>query len=58
VPGSIRRSRRSSDNVARLRVVWRRPHLDPALLEANPRLRPGNNFRSTPIMVGGVLYAE
>ena len=48
----------TKDNVARLRVVWRRPHLDQALLKANPRLRPSNNFRSTPIMVDGVLYAS
>jgi quinoprotein glucose dehydrogenase len=48
----------TKENVARLRVAWRRPHLDPSLLDTNPRLRPGNNFRSTPIMVGGVLYAS
>ena len=48
----------TKENVAQLRVVWRRPQLDRTLLEANPRLRPANNFRSTPIMVGGVLYAS
>jgi quinoprotein glucose dehydrogenase len=46
------------DNVSRLQVVWRRPYLDPALARANPELRPANNFRSTPIMVGGTLYAS
>ena len=45
-------------NVASLGVAWRRPQLDPALLAANPRVRPANNFRSTPIMVGGLLYAS
>ena len=48
----------TKDNVARLRIAWRRPQVDPSLLEQNPKLRPGNNFRSTPIMVGGVLYAS
>jgi quinoprotein glucose dehydrogenase len=48
----------TKDNVARLRVAWRRPHLDPSLLAINPGLRPGSNFRSTPIMVGGLLYAS
>jgi quinoprotein glucose dehydrogenase len=46
------------DNVARLRIAWRRPQLDPSLLALNPRLQAANNFRSTPIMVGGVLYAS
>ena len=47
------------DNVSTLRIAWRRPQLDPAiaaLLPANFRL--SNNFRSTPIMVRGVLYAS
>jgi quinoprotein glucose dehydrogenase len=48
----------TKDNVARLRIAWRRPAVDPAVLERNPKLRPANNFRSTPIMVGGLLYAS
>src|SRR5262245_8459829 len=47
------------ENVSTLRIAWRRPQLDPsiaALLPANFRL--SNNFRSTPIMVHGVLYAS
>jgi quinoprotein glucose dehydrogenase len=48
----------TKDNITRLRIAWRRPQLDPSLLAINPRLRPGNNFRSTPIMVGGMLYAS
>jgi quinoprotein glucose dehydrogenase len=44
-------------NVARLRVLWRRPALDAAIVAAAPRLRAGRNFRSTPLMVGGVLFA-
>jgi len=50
----------NKDNVAKLRVAWRRPHIDPELLagyQGQP-LRLSNNFRSTPIMVNGVLYAS
>jgi quinoprotein glucose dehydrogenase len=44
------------DNVARLRVAWRHPQVDPAILAANPQLRLSNRYMATPIMVGGVLY--
>jgi quinoprotein glucose dehydrogenase len=44
-------------NVNTLRIAWRRPQVDPSLLQrGNVRLL--NNFRSTPIMVDGVLYAS
>ncbi len=43
-------------NVSELEIVWRRPGLDPELREAFPGLRPDRNLRSTPIMVGGMLY--
>src|SRR6187200_1876916 len=44
-------------NVAQLRIAWRRPQVSAEFLAANPKLRLSNNYRSTPIMVGGVLYA-
>ncbi len=44
-------------NVTNLRVVWRRPALDAAVVAAAPRLRARANFHSTPLMVGGVLFA-
>src|SRR5512147_691814 len=44
-------------NVARLGIVWRRPAVDAAVTAAAPRVRVGANFHSTPLMVGGVLYA-
>src|SRR5438094_660942 len=45
--------------VSRLRVAWRRPHIDPRLLDGlKTPIRLSNNFRSTPIMAGGVLYAS
>ena len=48
----------SKDNVTKLAVAWRRPAVDPAFTAANPTLRFANNFRSTPIMVGGLLYVS
>jgi quinoprotein glucose dehydrogenase len=44
-------------NVAQLRVVWRRPALDAAVIAAAPRVRATANLRGTPLMVGGVLFA-
>ena len=44
-------------NISKLRVAWRRPQIDPSVLAASPGLRLTNNYRSTPIMVDGVLYA-
>src|SRR5262245_20830061 len=46
----------NKDNVAKLRVVWRHPQADPAVLASNPDLRLSNRYMATPIMVGGVLY--
>ena len=39
------------------RIVWRRPALDPELREAFPGLRPSAYLKSTPVIVGDVLYA-
>ena len=44
-------------NVGELKIAWRQAGVDPALKEAFPDLRVSGNFRSTPIMVNGVLYA-
>ncbi len=44
-------------NVARLTVAWRRAGVDPGLKQQFPDLRVSGNFRSTPIMINGVLYA-
>jgi glucose dehydrogenase len=43
-------------NVARLRVAWRHPHVDPAVRAANPDLTVSNRYMSTPIYVDGLLY--
>jgi len=45
-------------NVKNLRVLWRRPAVDPKLKEQFPKLRMNNYLRATPTMAGGVLYAE
>ena len=45
------------ENVSNLRIVWRRPAVDPSLTVRDPGLRFSNNFRSTPLMVNGVLYS-
>ena len=44
-------------NVGQLKVAWRQPGFDPSLKEAFPELRVSGNFRSTPLMINGVLYA-
>ena len=46
------------DNVGNLRVLWRRPGVDPQITEAFPDLNPHNYLQSTPLMIGGVLYAS
>ena len=45
-------------NVSQLKIAWRRPQIDPALTASEPNLRLSNNFRATPIMVDGVMYAS
>ena len=48
----------SADTVHDLAIVWRRPAVDATLHTRWPDLRYSNNLRSTPVMVGGVLYAS
>src|SRR6185436_18481494 len=45
------------DNVKNLKVLWRRPAVDPKLPQQFPKLRINNYLRATPTMIGGVLYA-
>ena len=47
----------NKSNVANLKIAWRRPQVDASLLQGQS-IRLLNNFRSTPIMVDGVLYAS
>lgn len=59
-PGSTKYAavdRISASNVAKLTVAWRRPAVDAALRKLDPSLTFSNNFRATPLMIGGVLYS-
>jgi quinoprotein glucose dehydrogenase len=58
-PGATRYSplaQIDKSNVGGLRVVWRHPQADPAILEANPDLALNNRWMVTPIYVDGLLY--
>jgi len=48
----------NKSNVSQLQIAWRHPALSDAFKAANPQVRLFNNFRATPIMVNGVLYAS
>jgi quinoprotein glucose dehydrogenase len=45
------------DNVSRLRIAWRRPGIDKSLSGKTPGRSYAGDFRSTPLMIRGVLYA-
>jgi len=45
------------NNVANLRIAWRRPAVDPQLATRDPASRVQNNFRASPLMIGGILYS-
>jgi quinoprotein glucose dehydrogenase len=44
-------------NVSRLQIAWRRPGVDASIVAKDATLTYSNNFRASPIMVGGVLYS-
>src|SRR5688500_14078446 len=48
----------NATNVANLRIAWRRSAVADELRAEQPDLRYGNSFRSTPLMIAGVLYAQ
>ncbi len=47
----------NADNVKNLKVVWRRPGVDPSLKQKFPDLNPSHYYKATPIMVDGVVYS-
>ena len=57
---NTRRSIKSTKTTSRrLKIAWRHPARgSPRFTAANPTCGCSNNFRATPIMVGGVLYAS
>ncbi|MEQ1908441.1 MAG: pyrroloquinoline quinone-dependent dehydrogenase, partial [Vicinamibacterales bacterium] len=44
-------------NISQLRLAWRRPSVDASVMSKAPDLSYSNNFRATPLMIGGVLYS-
>lgn len=46
----------NSETIKRLKVVWRAPAVDPALLAKYPTLSPSNNFRNAPLVIDDVMY--
>ncbi|MGE3511584.1 MAG: PQQ-binding-like beta-propeller repeat protein [Vicinamibacterales bacterium] len=48
----------NKDTVSQLQVVWRRPAVADEIRARSPKLTVSSNLRSTPIMIGGVLYAS
>ena len=48
----------NASTIARLKVAWRAPALDPALRAENPTLVPSNNFRNAPLIAGGMMYVS
>jgi quinoprotein glucose dehydrogenase len=46
------------NNVSRLRIAWRRPAVDPALVHGAPDFSYSHDFRATPLMIDGVLYGS
>lgn len=45
-----------ASNVSRLRIAWRHPQADPAVLAANPDITLTNRYMATPIYVDGALF--
>ncbi|MGA0607368.1 PQQ-binding-like beta-propeller repeat protein [Phenylobacterium sp. VNQ135] len=45
-------------NVKGLKVLWTRPGVDPAFMAKHPDAEAGKYFQATPLMIGGVLYAQ
>src|SRR5438552_10314007 len=48
----------TKSNVKNLRVAWRRPAVAPEFTAEHANLKFSNLFRSTPLMINGVLYAS
>src|SRR5437762_5693526 len=48
----------NKNNVRNLKVAWRRPAAADEFRQRRPGLLVPNNFRSTPLMINGVLYAS
>jgi quinoprotein glucose dehydrogenase len=47
----------NKENVARLRVAWRRPAVDSSISAKVKDFSFSHDFRATPLMIGGTLYS-
>ena len=45
-------------NVKNLKIVWRRPAVDPELTQKYPKLTATNYYRATPLIADGQLYMQ
>ena len=48
----------NKDNVAQLKIAWRRPAVDSSLAQKKPDLAVPRDFRATPLMVSGTLFSS
>jgi glucose dehydrogenase len=48
----------NAKNAGTLRIAWRHPAVAPEVQRSYPELNVPRNFRSTPLMANGVLYAS
>src|SRR6185436_551210 len=48
----------NKENVSRLRIAWRRPAVDRSLAAGVDAFTFSSDFRSTPLMIDGVLYSS
>jgi len=46
----------NAGNIGKLKVVWRAPAIDPAVVAQTPGLQLSNNFRHAPLVIDGVMY--
>ena len=46
----------NAGNIKRLKIVWRAPAIDPAVLAENPELVASNNYQDAPFVFDGVMY--
>ena len=46
----------NAKNIKRLKIAWRVPAVDPALLTENPGLVLSNNYRDAPLVANGIMY--
>jgi len=47
----------NKDNVAQLKIAWRRPAVDSSLMQRDPGHVVSRDFRATPLMVNGTLFS-